>query len=176
MTAIRLEHDWYDAPLPPGVVLGERSWVYSSYAFLHCASELDPCVRVGDDAGVYDGTMFELGPQGSVEIGPFSSIVAAVVRLNGPMVLEDHALVSWDVFISDLVDDIGGPAGAVPSRRARDAPLVIASGAWVGAGAKLLRGSSVGRDAIVGAGAVVRDDVPAGCVVAGNPARVVGRR
>lgn len=171
-----LEHDWYDQPLPAGVVLGERSWVYSSYAFLHCVSEVDPCVRVGDDSGVYDGSMFELGPQGSVHIGRFCSIVAAVIRLAGPMILEDHALISWDVFVSDLEDDLGAPPGAAPARPARRAPTVIGSGAWIGAGAKLLRGSSVGRNAIVGAGAVVREDVPPGCVVAGNPARIVSRR
>lgn len=150
--------------------------MYSSYAFLHCRSELEPCVSVGEDAGVYDGTMFELGPRGSVRIGRFSSIVAAVLRLDGPMVVEDHALISWDVYISDLEDDVGAPAGAMPSRRARSDPLVIGSGAWVGARAVLLHGASVGRDAIVGAGAVVRESVPDGAVVVGNPARAVSRR
>lgn len=172
---LKLEHDWYDAALPPGVVLGERSWLYSSYAFLHCRSELSPCVTVGTDAGVYDGTMFELGPRGSVDVGAFSSIVAAVIRADGPVVVEDHALVSWNVFISDLADDVGAPFDAAAGR-ARDEPLVIASGAWIGAGAVLLRGASVGRDSIVGAGAVVREPVPPGVVVAGNPARIVSRR
>lgn len=45
---------------------------------------------------------------------------------------------------------------------------------WIGAGAVLLRGARIGNGAIVGAGAVVDFEVPAGAVVAGNPARVVG--
>lgn len=45
--------------------------------------------------------------------------------------------------------------------------------AWIAAGAIVLRGVKIGRGAIVGAGAVVTRDVPAGAIVAGNPARVV---
>lgn len=173
---MRLDHDWYDADLPPGVVLGPRSWVYSSYAFLHCRSAVERSVVIGADAGVYDGTMFELGPAASVEIGAFSSIVAAVLRLDGRLVVEDHALVSWDVVITDLDQEAVAPAGALPSRPATAGPMVIGSGAWVGARAVLLRGASVGRDAVVGAGAVVREPVPDRAVVVGNPARVVSRR
>jgi maltose O-acetyltransferase len=42
---------------------------------------------------------------------------------------------------------------------------------WIGGGALILPGVSVGDDAIVGAGAVVTRDVPAGATVTGNPAR-----
>jgi maltose O-acetyltransferase len=38
----------------------------------------------------------------------------------------------------------------------------------------VLGGSRIGRDAIVGAGAVVRGDVPAGATAVGNPARIHG--
>ena len=44
---------------------------------------------------------------------------------------------------------------------------------WIGGGAILLPGVTVGRGAVVGAGAVVTRDVPADTVVAGNPARVI---
>jgi maltose O-acetyltransferase len=47
--------------------------------------------------------------------------------------------------------------------------------AWIGGGAIILPGVSIGDDAIVGAGAVVTRDVPAGCTVAGNPARLIKR-
>lgn len=49
----------------------------------------------------------------------------------------------------------------------------IRTGAKIGANATLLPGVVVGRDALVGAGAVVVHDVPDGAVVVGNPARVV---
>jgi acetyltransferase-like isoleucine patch superfamily enzyme len=51
----------------------------------------------------------------------------------------------------------------------------IKRGAKIGANATLLPGVVIGRDALVGAGAVVVHDVPDGAVVVGNPARVTGR-
>ena len=55
-------------------------------------------------------------------------------------------------------------------------PIVIETGAWVAARAIVLQGVCVGSNAIVSAGAVVREDVPAAAVVAGNPAIKVAER
>jgi acetyltransferase-like isoleucine patch superfamily enzyme len=49
----------------------------------------------------------------------------------------------------------------------------VKEGAKLGAGSVLLPGVTIGRDALVGAGAVVVRDVPDGAVVVGNPARIV---
>jgi dTDP-4-amino-4,6-dideoxygalactose transaminase/acetyltransferase-like isoleucine patch superfamily enzyme len=50
---------------------------------------------------------------------------------------------------------------------------IIRKGASIGSGATVLANVSVGENAIVGAGSVVTRDVPAGTIVAGNPARVL---
>ena len=52
-------------------------------------------------------------------------------------------------------------------------PVRIGARVFVGARAMILKGSSIGDDAVVGAGAVVAGDIPAKAVVIGNPARVV---
>ncbi len=52
-------------------------------------------------------------------------------------------------------------------------PIVIEENVWVGGGAILLPGVTVGRNAVIGAGAVVSKDVPANTIVAGNPAEVL---
>lgn len=52
-------------------------------------------------------------------------------------------------------------------------PIVIEENVWIGGGAILLPGVTIGRNAVVGAGAVVTRSVPANTVVAGNPARVI---
>lgn len=53
-------------------------------------------------------------------------------------------------------------------------PVRIGSNVWIGGGAILLPGVSVGDDALIGAGSVVTRDVPAGATVVGNPARIIG--
>ena len=52
-------------------------------------------------------------------------------------------------------------------------PILIKKGAWIGANVVILRGISIGKHAIVGAGSVVTKDVPDYAVVVGNPAKVV---
>ena len=52
-------------------------------------------------------------------------------------------------------------------------PIVIGRNVWVAGAAAVLKGVTIGDDSVVGYGAVVTTDVPAGVVVAGNPARVV---
>ena len=52
-------------------------------------------------------------------------------------------------------------------------PVTIKRGAWIGAGATILPGVTVGKYAIVGAASVVTHDVPDYVVVVGNPAKVI---
>ena len=52
-------------------------------------------------------------------------------------------------------------------------PIVIKRNAWIGAGATILPGVTVGENSIVAAGAVVSRDVPPNTVVAGIPAKVI---
>lgn len=53
------------------------------------------------------------------------------------------------------------------------APVVIEDDVWLGAGATVLPGVTVGRGSVVAAGAVVARDVPAGMLVGGVPAKVI---
>lgn len=55
-------------------------------------------------------------------------------------------------------------------------PVRIGRNVWIGGGAIVLPGVTVGDDAVIGAGAVVTRDVDAGATVAGNPARPLVRR
>ncbi|MGH7152948.1 MAG: sugar O-acetyltransferase [Acetobacteraceae bacterium] len=63
-----------------------------------------------------------------------------------------------------------------PARRASGLefgrPIRIGHNVWIGAGAIILPGATIGNDALIGAGSVVTHDVPAGATAFGNPARV----
>jgi acetyltransferase-like isoleucine patch superfamily enzyme len=74
-------------------------------------------------------------------------------------------------------DAIANAPGGDPSRRpvVDASPVVIDDDVWIGIGAYVLKGVHIGRGAHIEPGAVVTRDVEAGAVIAGNPARVVGK-
>jgi acetyltransferase-like isoleucine patch superfamily enzyme len=71
---------------------------------------------------------------------------------------------------------VGHPVDPEERRRIlTGAPIDVAENVWIGAGAMILPGVSIGRDAVIAAGAIVADDVPAASLVAG-PKGTVRRR
>jgi acetyltransferase-like isoleucine patch superfamily enzyme len=58
-------------------------------------------------------------------------------------------------------------------RKHRDANIEIGDRVWIGAGAIVLAGVTVGPDSVIGAGSVVTRDVPSNTLVAGNPAKII---
>jgi acetyltransferase-like isoleucine patch superfamily enzyme len=92
------------------------------------------------------------------------------------LVLEDY--VGWGPGARVLGSEHTGVPGDVPIIQTdlRIAPVVVRRGADIGTGAVLLPGVTVGENAIVGAGAVVTEDVPDHTTVAGVPARVIRKR
>jgi acetyltransferase-like isoleucine patch superfamily enzyme len=80
--------------------------------------------------------------------------------------------ISWNTNIMDTnVHELS--IEGVP--RPRTSPVRIEDGVWVGAGATILPGVTVGTGAVIAAASVVTADVPPGVLVAGNPARVIRR-
>ena len=55
-------------------------------------------------------------------------------------------------------------------------PVTIKKNAWVGGKTIILPGVTIGEAAVIGAGSVVRTDIPAFSIAAGNPAMVIGKR
>ncbi|MFT4095609.1 MAG: sugar O-acetyltransferase [Rhodoblastus sp.] len=95
------------------------------------------------------------------------------------------------VFLDSILIDIGAGAQIGPGvqiygadhprdpeqRRAGlefGQPVRVGANVWIGGGAILTPGVTIGDDAIIGAGSVVTRDVPAGATFAGNPARRIG--
>ena len=174
----RLAHDWFPRTLPDNVRLGERSWCYSSFCCLHHRSRRPCAVAVGHDTGIYNGTFFDLGPDGEVEIGDFCTLVGPIIATNARVVIGDYVFLAHEVVLADSFaatpctdPDVDGVTGGLGPR-----PLVIRIGdnCWIGARAVLLSGARVGAGAIIGAAALVDFEVPPYAVVAGNPARIVG--
>jgi len=74
--------------------------------------------------------------------------------------------IAWDVLITD--SDRHSIDGGDP-----DQPVEIGDHVWIGAGAKILKGVTIGSGAVVAAGSIVSSDVPAGALVGGVPASTI---
>jgi putative colanic acid biosynthesis acetyltransferase WcaF len=88
-----------------------------------------------------------------------------------PVAIGAHATVSQGALLCTATHDVTDP-----HMRLLTAPIVIEDQAWVCARAYVAPGVSIGRGAVVGAMAVATRDVPPWTIVAGNPAREIGRR
>jgi maltose O-acetyltransferase len=67
------------------------------------------------------------------------------------------------------------PVEPAPRREKWEAalPITIGDNVWLGGGAIVLPGVTIGADTVVGAGAVVTKDLPSGVLAVGNPARII---
>lgn len=87
----------------------------------------------------------------------------------GGITIEDDVLIGPKV---SLITE-GHPLNPAERKTLLVKPVVIKRNAWIGAGATILPGVTVGENSVVAAGAVVSKDVPANTVVAGVPARII---
>jgi maltose O-acetyltransferase len=95
-----------------------------------------------------------------------------LLSVREKLIIGDNVVISAKVIITDAGLDLN----TLESEKEPDhvsAPITIENGAWIGAGAIILKGVTVGERSIVAAGAVVTKDVPPFTVVGGNPARVI---
>ncbi|MEZ2443417.1 DapH/DapD/GlmU-related protein [Chitinophaga sp. RCC_12] len=87
----------------------------------------------------------------------------------GGITLEDHVLIGPKV---NLITE-NHPLNPADRRSMLCKPILIKRNAWIGAGATILPGVTIGENAVVAAGAVVSRDVPDNTVAGGIPARLI---
>jgi UDP-2-acetamido-3-amino-2,3-dideoxy-glucuronate N-acetyltransferase len=121
--------------------------------------------RVGADCNVGDHAFVE----GGAVVGDGVTIKNGVLLWSGVTVEDGVFLGPGAVFTNDA-----GPRAPYPKGPAGWRPTLVRRGATVGANATVLSGLTIGRWAMVGAGAVVTADVADHALVVGNPARQAG--
>ena len=114
----------------------------------------DSFIRIGDDVGMSGATLCS---RVGITIG-------------------NRVLIGANVMIIDSNEHPLEPENRRYSQEGiQAAPIVIEDDVFIGTGAIILKGVTIGQGSVVGAGSVVIRDVPPYSVVAGNPARVVKR-
>ena len=132
------------------------------WPFVSLSAGVSPAHDLGDTEVVSIGSHTLIG-KGSAIVG------------HERIVIGDDVFTGHHVYVTDAnhgYEDLDTPIGRqfAPSR-----PVVIGDGTWLGHGAIVLPGASIGRHVVVGAGSVVTGNIPDHCVAVGNPARVIRR-
>jgi acetyltransferase-like isoleucine patch superfamily enzyme len=143
---------WGEAHIDIGadVFLGSHCWLQ---------------VISGDERGA--GPVISIGD--GTSISGFCTVTAA-----RSVVIEARVLMARYVYISDHTHARDSQETAIKDQGiAGVAPVRVCEGAWLGQGVVICPGVTIGRNAIVGANSVVRDDVPDFAVAVGAPARVI---
>jgi UDP-2-acetamido-3-amino-2,3-dideoxy-glucuronate N-acetyltransferase len=134
-------------------------------------------VQVRENAEIGDGTIVSKGVyiDSGVKIGRNVKIQNNVSVYNG-VTIEDGVFVGPHVcFTNDKHPRAINPDGSLKSVSDWEVtPILIRTGASLGANSTILPGVTVGRFAMVGSGTVVTKNVPDYAVVVGNPARRIG--
>lgn len=138
------------------IVLGARVRLSGKSSIGFCNHQSDaPELVVGDGTFIGHGTSF--GIANSVRIGRHCLIAGGV------------SIRDWDGHPVDAARRLADEQADPHSIR----PVVLEDQVWIGSGARILKGVTIGARSIVGTGAVVTRDVPPDSVVMGNPAQVI---
>ena len=125
---------------------GKYVQLYPSIKLSVCGTEnRKATLRIDDNVAIGDRTEIHVGSECSIGA---------------------NTLISWDCCIIDRdYHKLEGEENI--------SPIIIGENVWIGCRALILKGVTIGDGAVVAAGAVVTKNVPANCVVAGNPAKII---
>lgn len=125
--------------------------------------------------GLYQRTIIVAKGNGCVEIGEDVGLSGVTVYAREGITIGDKCLIGANTKIIDNdfhpIDPetrLATPSGNIPS-----APISIGKNVFIGCNSLVLKGVTIGDNSVIGAGSVVVKDVPANCVAAGNPAKVI---
>ena len=168
-----------------GIDLTLQAW--DSFA----GQSFTPCIRIGNHVMLTDHVhnfCLICGEITTKAVVDYEAIARETIRRIGYVYEEDqfcadtveigdHVLMGSYVFITDNSHgNADASAIGVPPRErplTGKGPVRIGNNVWIGRGAAILPGVTVGDNAIIGANSVVTRSVPANCVVGGIPAKVI---
>lgn len=182
---LRLEGDWYGGAVPQNIIAGENTRIDSGACFRYYRAKGRVGLRTGRNVTLWRTSV---APEEAaiIEIGDDTWIANADLACSLRIAIGQRVFIAGGVTITDsdfhplspaarLLDTVAiSPVGDRSRRPPIDIrPVEIEDDVWIGYNATILKGVRIGAGAIILPGALVTADVPAGCSVSGNPARIV---
>ena len=124
--------------------------------------------------GVFQRCIVSAGAGACIRIGNHVGISGVTIHAAKSIFIGNYVMIGSGALITDTDAHPLNPERRRLGGGGCSKPIVIEDDVFIGARAIVLKGVTLGHGCVVGAGAVVTKDVVAGCVVAGNPAKVVG--
>lgn len=160
---------------PGRICLGSGVGI-SSFAVLRANTSGEQVIRIGERSSVQDAAILSSNG-GSIHIGRDCWVgPQCLLYGNGDIRIGDNVLIAAQSAINTVSHHADRCDIPISEQGVYCAPVVIEDDVWIGMGATVLQGITIGRGAIIGAGSVLTRDVPAWSIVTGIPGRVVGRR
>ncbi|MBA3315016.1 MAG: acyltransferase [Planctomycetaceae bacterium] len=128
-----------------------------------------PSTRVLENVIVYHPERLLIGTNVGITSG-------TQINAGGGVTIEDNVLIGPGCFLWSQNHTYRSSCKTIASQGYTYSPVIIEADSWIGAGAIILPGVSIRRGTVVAAGAVVTKDTEPFTVVAGIPARPIGRR
>ena len=154
-----------------------KAWSRRSHAVYLIRQNLDPNAYVRawvDQVGA--GSQCKFGFMAThadhVAIGRNVELNNAKLISHGSIIIEDDVFFGYDCQVLAATHD-PGLRGRERAKKSIPLKVLIKEGAWIASGAILVGNCTIGKNAVISAGAVVMGDIPDNCIAAGNPAEVI---
>lgn len=133
---------------------GSHLLCWNEYVHFDIKQKIDSFIHIGDN---------------------FNATRNLTIQSCGPLLIGNDVLIASDVFICNYDHGITNLGGSYLNNELYSMPTKIEDGVWIGDKAIVLKGVTIGKHAIIGAGAVVTKSIPPYSIAVGNPATVIKR-
>lgn len=117
-------------------------------------------------------------PNTTITIGNHVGMSSPSIWIRESLTIGDHVRIGGNCLIMDTdthqIDYLARRRGrGDKSSIIKSAPISIEDDVWIGANCIILKGVTIGARSIIGAGSVVTKSIPADCIAAGNPCKII---
>ena len=166
---LRWHADWRFWHLPLISIKGCGSVITIGSRFVACSD------AAHNSLGVFQRVIIKtVGHGASIVIGDNVGVSGCTISAASAVTIGSHVMLGSGCLVTDSDAHPVDPEERRQGGTGVSKPIVIEDDVFIGARAIILKGVTIGRGSVVGAGAVVSRSVPAYSVVVGNPAKVVG--